>query len=159
MLHRPLRNFLRRDGFDNTMVSVVRILVVDDFAAWRGFIRSKLQSAQGLHVVGEASDGVEALQQTRDLRPDLVLLDIGISRVNGFEVARQIRLDLTKTKILFISENRSGEIVEEALRLGSGAYVVKADADDDLLPAVQAVLQGKQFVSASVTRDSSGRAG
>jgi DNA-binding NarL/FixJ family response regulator len=133
-------------------VSVIRILVVDDFPAWRRFIRAKLQPHQEFQIVGEASDGVEALQKIKDLRPELILLDIGLPKLNGFEVAKQVRQHCTETKILFVSENRSREIVEEALRLGSGAYVVKTDADNDLMLAVKAVLKREHFVSMSLTR-------
>jgi two-component system, NarL family, nitrate/nitrite response regulator NarL len=131
-------------------VSVLRILVVDDFSAWRKFIRAKLQQYRGLQIVGEACDGIEALRKVQNLRPDMILLDIALPRLNGFELARQIRKQFTKIKILFVSENRSREIVEEALRIGSGGYVVKSDAETDLLPAMKAVVQRKQFVSASL---------
>jgi DNA-binding NarL/FixJ family response regulator len=81
-------------------------------------------------------------------------------RFNGFEVARQVGKHFTKIKILFVSEDRSREIVEEALRIGSGGYVVKSDAETDLLPALKAVLQRKQFISANLlARNSFDRAG
>lgn len=131
-------------------MSDIRILVVDDFPAWRRLICCKLQTYRGLHVVGDASDGIEALRKVKDLHPDLILLDIGLPKLNGFEVARQVRMHFAKTKIIFVSENRSREIVEEALRLGSGGYVVKSDAEADLLPAMKAVVRGKQYVSPSL---------
>ena len=124
--------------------------MVDDFSAWRKFIRAKLQQCRGLQIVGEACDGIEALRKVQNLRPDMILLDIALPGLNGFELARQVRKQFTKIKILFVSENRSREIVEEALRIGSGGYVVKSDAETDLLPAMKAVVQRKQFVSASL---------
>jgi DNA-binding NarL/FixJ family response regulator len=151
---------MRAYGFQHVRVSVIRILVVDDFKAWRRFICVKLQKYKELQIVGEAADGMEALQKVKDLRPDVILLDIGLPRLNGFEVARQVGKHFTKIKILFVSEDRSREIVEEALRIGSGGYVVKSDAETDLLPALKAVLQRKQFVSASLpVRNSFDRAG
>ncbi len=131
-------------------MSVIHILVVDDFAAWRRFIRVKLQQYQELQVVGEASDGIEALQKVKDLRPDMILLDIGLPGLNGFEVAWHVLKHFTNTKIIFVSENRSCEIVEEALRIGAGGYIIKSDAETDLPLALKAIAQRKQFVSASL---------
>jgi len=103
-----------------------------------------------MQIIGEAVDGLEAIQKAQQLKPDLILLDIGLPTLNGIETARRIRELSPKSKILFVSENRSGDIVEEALRTGAGGYVVKSDAAGELLPAVEAVLKGKRFVSASL---------
>ena len=125
--------------------------MVDDYEPWRNFFSSALQMKQGLLVVGEASDGSEAVQKAQELQPDLILLDIGLPTVNGIEAARRILQYAPEIKILFVSEQRSSDIVEEALRTGAGGYVVKSKAASELLPAVEAVLRGKQFVSASLT--------
>jgi GAF domain-containing protein len=93
---------------------------------------------------------LEAVQQARQLQPDLILLDIGLLTLNGIEAARQILEISPGSKILFVSENRSVDIVREALSTGAGGYVVKSDAAGELLPAVNAVLEGKRFVSASL---------
>jgi CheY-like chemotaxis protein len=98
-------------------------------------------------VIGEVSDGLEAVQQAQQLQPDLILLDIGLPSLNGLEAARQIRKVSPGSKILFVSENRSKDIVEEALSVGAGGYVLKSDAASELLPAIDAVLSGKQLVS------------
>src|SRR5215467_8193758 len=126
------------------------VLIVDDYKSWRDFICSLMEEAQGFEVVGRASDGSEAVQKARDLRPDLILLDIGLPTLNGIEAACRIRDVSPTSKILFVSENRSPDIVEKALSTGAGGYVVKSDAGSELLPAVEAVLQGKGFVSASL---------
>jgi len=115
----------------------------------------KLERYRELQIVGEACDGIEALRKVQDLSPDMILLDIGLPSLNGFEVARQVRRRFTRIKILFVSENRSSEIVEEALRVGSGGYVVKSDAETDLLLAMKAIVQRKQFVSTSLMRHNS----
>ena len=124
--------------------------MVDDFEPWRRFVSATLQKQLTLQVIGEAVDGLEAVQKARQLQPDLILLDIGLPTLNGIEAARRIRELSPKSKILFVSENRSWDIVEEALRTGAGGYVVKSDAAGELLLAVNAVLGGKRFVSASL---------
>lgn len=131
--------------------STVRVLVVEDFEPWRRVLCSTLLKQPKVHIVGEIGDGLAAVQQAQHLQPDLILLDIGLPGLNGIEAARQIR-DLSPTsKILFVSENRSCDIVEEALRTGASGYVLKSNSASDLLPAVIAVVQGKQFVSEGLT--------
>ena len=130
--------------------SITRILVVDDYEPWRHFVSTTLQSQPKLQVIGEAMDGLEAVQKAQQLQPELILLDIGLPTLNGIEAARRIRELSPKSRILFVSENRSWDIAEEALRTGAGGYVVKSDAVGELLPAVEAVLKGKRFVSASL---------
>jgi DNA-binding NarL/FixJ family response regulator len=124
--------------------------VVDDYEPWRRFVSTTLQKQLRLRVIGEAVDGLEVVQKAQQLQPDLILLDIGLPTLNGIEAARRIREVSPESKILFVSENRSWDIVEEALRTGAGGYVVKSDATGELLPAVNAVLGGKRFVSASL---------
>lgn len=130
--------------------SSTRVLVVDDYEPWRRFVCLTLQIHPEWEVIAEASDGLEAVQKATSLRPDLILLDLGLPNLNGIEAARRIRELSPTSKILFLSEQRSTEIVAEALRTGAGGYVVKSDAARDLLPAVEAVLQSKKFVSASL---------
>jgi DNA-binding NarL/FixJ family response regulator len=131
--------------------SSIRVLVVDDYEHWRRFACSTLQKRAELQVIGEVSDGLEAVQKAQELQPDLILLDIGLPALNGIEAARRIRGCAPDSKILFVSENRSRDIAEAALSTGAGGYVIKSDAAAELLPAVKAVLQGKQFVSASLS--------
>ena len=130
--------------------STICILVVDDYEPWRRFVSTRLHKQPELQVMGEALDGLEAVRKAQQLHPDLILLDIGLPSLNGIEAARRIRELSPKSKILFISENRSWDIAEEALRVGAGGYVVKSDAAGELLPAVEAVLRGKRYVSASL---------
>lgn len=128
----------------------MRVLIVDDHDPWRRYASTTLQKQLGLHVIGEVSDGLEAVQKAEELQPDLILLDIGLPTLNGIEAARRIRKVSPGSKILFVSENRSADVAEKALSTGASAYVVKSDAAGELLPAVEAVLEGKQFVSASL---------
>lgn len=128
----------------------IRVLVVDDYEPWRRFLRLTLRANEKFHIIGEVVDGVEAVEKARELQPDLILLDIGLPKLNGIAAARQIRQVSPGSKILFLSENRSLEIVTEALRSGGSGYVLKSGAARELLPAIEAVLQSTHFVSASL---------
>ena len=128
--------------------SNVRVLVVDDNERWRHFVSTTLLKPPGLQIIGEACDGLEAVRQAQYLRPDLILLDIGLPALNGVEAAGRIREVSPMSHILFLSENRCPEIAQAALNTGAGGYVVKSDAARELLPAIKAVLDGKRFVSA-----------
>jgi DNA-binding NarL/FixJ family response regulator len=141
-------NYLRQEC--SLATSTIRVLVVDDYEPWRRYVSSTLEKQAELHVIGEVSDGLGAVQKSQELQPDLILLDIGLPTVNGIEAAWRIRESSPNTLILFVSENRSWDIAEEALRTGANGYVVKSDAASELLPAVEAVLQGKRFVSTSL---------
>ena len=125
----------------------LRVLVVDDFKKFRQFVCSTLGTDPRLQVVGEASDGLEAVHKAQELQPDLIVLDLSLPTLNGLEAAQQIRKLAPQCKILFLSQEFSAELVQEALRSGAIGYVVKARAAIDLLAAVQAVLQGRQFIS------------
>ena len=125
----------------------VRILIVDDCEPWRRMIFTLLQEYPDWQIICEASDGLEAVQKSKELQPDLILLDIGLPGMNGIEAARQIREIAPRSKILFLSENLCPEVVQEALCNGAWGYVAKSDAGRDLLAAVEAVIENKQFVS------------
>jgi DNA-binding NarL/FixJ family response regulator len=97
----------------------VRILVVEDFAPFRQFIAETLATRRDLHVICEVADGLEALQKAAELRPDLILLDIGLPSLNGIEAARQIRKLVPESKIIFLTRESSADVVREALKLGA----------------------------------------
>jgi DNA-binding NarL/FixJ family response regulator len=122
---------------------------VEDFVPYRKFICSTLASRRGLQVqvVGEVSDGLEAVQKAVELRPDLILLDIGLPSLNGIEVARKMRSLVPESKIIFLTQDYSADLVEEALSLGARGYVAKIKAQVDLFAAVEAALLGMTFVS------------
>jgi DNA-binding NarL/FixJ family response regulator len=94
-----------------------------------------------------ASDGLEAVQKAEELRPDLVLFDVGLPNLNGFDAARQLAKLLPGCKVLFVSAEFDSELVQEALLLGAKGYVAKASVSYDLVKAVETVLRGGQFVS------------
>jgi len=131
-------------------VTPIRILVVDDYEPWRRFERLTLLVHPELQVVGECSDGDEAIQKAEELKPDVILLDIGLPTLNGIEAARRIQQVSPNSKILFVTENRSPEIAEVALSTGVAGYVVKSNAARELLSAIKAVLEGRRFISASL---------
>jgi len=127
--------------------SLVSVLVVDDFIPFRSFICSTLATRVNLLVSGEASDGLEAVHKTKELQPDLILLDIGLPTLdNGMSAAREI-CKLSKSKIIFVTQESGADFVQEALALGAWGYVVKARASTDLLAAVDAVCDGQKFGS------------
>src|SRR5262249_46213567 len=128
----------------------VRVLLVDDHEAWRHHIRAILEHEPGLQVVGEASDGLDAVQRARELQPDLICLDVGLPKLNGLEAAHQIQELSPTSTILFVSENRSSDIVEAALRTGACGYVLKSNAGSALLPALRAALRDNGSVSPNV---------
>jgi len=103
-----------------------------------------------LELVAQESDGLEAVQKSKELQPDLVLLDIGLPMLNGIEAARRIRDVSPASRIVFVTDNNSWDIAEEALRAGGSGYVVKSKAASELLLAAEAVLQSKPFLSAGL---------
>ncbi|HEX4920422.1 MAG TPA: response regulator transcription factor, partial [Candidatus Bathyarchaeia archaeon] len=100
-----------------------------------------------LQVVGEATDGLEAVQEIQELKPDLVLLDVGLPNLNGIEAASRIRQIAPGTKIVFVTQEDDLDVAREALNGGAQAYVLKDEVESDLLPAIEAVLGGSKFVS------------
>ena len=125
-------------------------LVVDDFELFRRFVCSKLESRPDLQLIGEASDGLEAVEKAQALKPDLILLDIGLPSLNGIEAAHRISRLIPNTAILFVSQISDVDVVQEALSNGAKGYVWKQDAGKDLLPAVDATLGGVHFVSSGI---------
>ena len=128
-------------------LSLVRVLVVEDSVAFRKFIVEKLREIVGLRIVGEVSDGLEAVHLARQLKPELIILDIGLPTLDGIKAARQIRELSPESKIIFLTMESSPGVVQEAFNLGAWGYVLKAKAATDLLIAVQAALADTRFVS------------
>jgi DNA-binding NarL/FixJ family response regulator len=123
----------------------IRVLVVEDHGDFRKLVRLLLQDRPEWQIIFEASDGYEAVEKARELRPDLILMDIGLSKLNGIEAARRIRQHSPKSKIIFVSMDDAPEVVRTALSTGAQGYVYKARIQSDLVPAIDAVLRGIQF--------------
>jgi len=136
--------------------SPVRLIVVEDFAPFRDFIRSTLGKYPRLQIVSEASNGLDAVRLAEELKPELILLDIGLPALDGIAAARQIRKLAPESKILFVSQESSSDVVQEALNLGAWGYVLKRKAAIDLLAAVEAIVEGKRFVSSGLIPGDSG---
>jgi DNA-binding NarL/FixJ family response regulator len=132
-------------------MSSVRVLVVEDFEPFRRFVCSRVGDSSELQVICEVSDGLEAVQKAEELQPDLIILDIGLPNLNGIEAARRIRKLSPQSKILFVSQESSADVIEEALSLGAMGYVIKARAGSELLVAMEAVREGRQFVSSGAS--------
>jgi len=133
------------------VIGSVRVFVVDDFEAFRRLLCSILEKMTELQVVCQASDGLEAVQRAEELQPDLIVLDIGLPTLNGIEAARQIRRLSPESKIIFLTQESSTDIVQEGLNLGARGYVLKTRAALDLVAALEAVLDGRRFVSAGLS--------
>jgi DNA-binding NarL/FixJ family response regulator len=132
------------------MSATDRVLVVDDHEAWRGQICSVLRNSSRWQVIGEASDGLEAIDKAKSLAPDLILLDVELPTLSGIEAARQILAANPNLKILFLTLHRCWDIAEAALGTGARGYLLKSDAGPDLLNAMGAVVEGRRFLSAAL---------
>jgi DNA-binding NarL/FixJ family response regulator len=135
---------------EGLLSSSIRILIADDYEGWRRQVRLLFQERPEWQVIAEALDGSEAVQKAEELKPDLILLDIGLPRLNGIEAARRIQQLSPGSKIIFLSLHNSLDVVQAALSTGARGYVRKTEAQSELLPAVDAVLRGKQYVSSSL---------
>ncbi len=129
-------------------------MIVDDFEQWRTAVRRILAGDSGIEVVGECSDGADAVRKTVELQPDLVLLDIQLPGMNGFVAAQRIAKVSPDTKILFLSAHRSLEVLREAVRIGAG-LIAKADSARDLLPIIWAVIRNEPIVQFKMLNDGS----
>ncbi len=129
----------------------VRVLIVDDNEPWRHWVYSELGSQQQLQIVGEASDGLEAVRKARKLKPEIILLDIGLPKLSGLEAARRIAKNTPEAKIVFLTTQNDPDVVKQALSNGATGYVLKVDAKTELLAAIATVLQGRCFVSSRLS--------
>ena len=126
--------------------SSFRILVADSFEPWLNYVCSTLKGREGMQIVGEARDGLEVVQKAIELRPDLVLLSLGLPKLTGIQAAKQIRKAIPGVKLLFATQIVDQDMKAEALSSGADGYVLKMDAQRELLPAIRAIRQGEKFI-------------
>jgi DNA-binding NarL/FixJ family response regulator len=130
----------------------IRVFLVDDFSPFRDFLRTILEQIPSLEIVGEAQDGIEAVEKIRELNPDLILLDVGLPNLSGIEVARRVQSFSAHSIILFVSQLCDWDIIEHAFLYGASGYVVKSDAAAEFVPAVESVIRGNHFISSTAAR-------
>jgi DNA-binding NarL/FixJ family response regulator len=130
----------------------VRILVADDHHVVRTGLRALLESKTGWQVCAEAANGREAVEKARELEPDVAVLDIGMPLLNGVEATRQIRKLSPKTEILILTMHDSDLLVQEVLAAGALGYILKDDADRNLIAAVDSLRRHKPFLSSRVSK-------
>jgi DNA-binding NarL/FixJ family response regulator len=147
LLQSDSRFVLRKDSMS---ARSIRVLLAEDYPAFRRFLASTMQSRPDLEVICEVANGLEAVEKAREFQPELVLLDIGLPGLNGIEAARQIRHLCPKSKILFVTQESSADVVQAALDTGAEGCVVKIDAGRELIAALDAVLRGETYVSKSL---------
>lgn len=124
----------------------IRVVVADDHPVVRSMVRSALQRHPHFEVVGEAEDGAEAIEEVKRVRPDVVVLNVTMPRVNGFEAAREIRKQIPKTAIVILSSHADKYFVEEAKKIGVRAYVPKSKIGQALVGALEAAVKGNDFI-------------
>ena len=129
-----------------------RILVVDNFPTWRGLIKTLLELNPEWQLVGEASNSPEAEARVRELRPDIVLLEIDLPVIDGIQLARTLHAEYPETKLVFVTTESSREMAEYALTAGALGYILKISVVAELLPALNAVMANKRFISKGVLK-------
>jgi DNA-binding NarL/FixJ family response regulator len=129
----------------------ISLIVADDHPVFRHGLRALLEKG-GYAVVGEASDGYEALKVAQQMHPDIVLLDFSMPRLNGLDAAREIIKASPRSKIILLTAHREEQYVQQALQAGVRGYVLKSEATATLLGAVQEVFRGNAFLSPGISR-------
>lgn len=130
---------------------MIRVLLAEDHLMVRAGIRALLEKAGDIHVMGEASNGQEAIEMTQELKPDVLIMDIMMPRLNGIQAAENIRHLKLSTNILLLSMYADEGFVHQALQCGVKGYVLKTSASDELLRAVRAVANGQTFLSSPIS--------
>ena len=129
----------------------IRVLLADDHTLIRAGIRALLERAEEIEVVGEAGDGYEVLELTRRHKPDLVLLDIAMPKLSGFEVLERIRIEFPSLRVIILSVHDTEEYARKALRAGAAGYLPKRAASSELELAVKQVARGEEYVSPAIS--------
>ena len=131
---------------------VLKVLIADDHEIVRQGLRSMLEAQRECQVVGEAADGRQAVAMTKELNPDVVILDIGMPTLNGLEATRQILKLRPQTKVLILTMHESDSVIREVLDAGARGYILKTDAGRDLVTAVDSLRRNKTFFTSRVSQ-------
>ncbi|HYN09019.1 MAG TPA: response regulator transcription factor [Vicinamibacterales bacterium] len=129
----------------------LRILIVDDHAVVRHGVRALLESQPGWEIAGEAATGREALELAKRLQPDIVVMDLSLPELNGLEATRQIVKESPRSEVLVLTMHHSEQLAREVLQAGARGYILKSDADESLIAAVESLRQHKPFLTSTVT--------
>ena len=135
------------------MSSKTTVLIVEDHQLFREGLKSLLSHREDLTVAGEAQDGIEAIKVTREIQPDLILLDISMPRMGGISVIKEVKREFPETKILALTIHESDQYVLEAFEAGADGYCIKDANRDELMMAIDSVLMGKTFISPDIADD------
>ena len=130
----------------------LKILIADDHGVLRAGLRALLNTDPNFQVIGEASDGAEALRLAQDLRPDVVLADISMPGLSGIEIARRLRESLPSTRVLILTVHEDKSLLREAIQAGAAGYILKRAVESELIDAIRAVARGELYVHPAMTR-------
>lgn len=133
------------------MAAEIRIVVADDHPIVRQGLRQTIEAERGLKIVAEASDGLQALEQIKSLRPEVAILDIDMPELGGFDVVRALRAEKIKVEVVFLTIHREEDLFNEAINLGAKGYVLKDSALADIVNCVKSVASGQPYVSPTLT--------
>lgn len=128
------------------------ILLADDQAMFRDAVRALIEKRGDFEVVGEASDGRQAVSMTLEIRPDVILMEISLPRLSGIEATKRLLRDAPRSKVLILSRHEGRSHVEQALRSGAAGYVTKSSSSQELIQAIEAVSSGRSFLSRAIAR-------
>lgn len=137
------RHEIEANGDCALKTEAVRIVIADDHEIFRRGLRSLLESHDDWQVCGEAVDGQEAVERVRELKPDVVVLDVTMPRLNGLEAAREIRKQVPDSKVVILSQHEPGLMRQSALAAGAGAYVTKSEVSRELMVAIEEIVSSK----------------
>jgi len=130
----------------------IRILIADDHGVLRAGLRALLNAEPGLEVVGEAADGLTALQLAAELRPDVALMDLSMPGLDGIQVTRQLKETLPGTRVLILTVHEDESLLREAIQAGASGYIIKRAVESELINAIHAVSSGDLYVHPALTR-------
>lgn len=134
------------------MSKQITVLLADDHAVMRSGLRLLIDNQADMHVIGEAGDGLQAIEQAAALQPDVVLLDLTMPKIDGLTSLKQIRERAPHTRVLILTMHADEQYLREAIGRGASGYVVKQAADQEVLSAIRAVMRGEMYIHPSMTK-------